>query len=144
MYNDIYTAIKSKLNTSDTEGILKGIEWYNVQYESTIAITPRIFIEFPDPLKFDHVSKDMKRTPFKTRLHVVTQVFSGTDGAIPDEQVAEHEEVANFACNTLKRFVPVKDETNLTSPFDFTLWQHFHKYRGWMVTLVEFEAKKAL
>lgn len=144
MLNDIYKAIKSHLIEADEDSILKGIEWYNVQYESTIASTPRIFVEFPNPLVFDRVSKDMKRTAFKVRLHVVTQALSGTDGAIPDTMVDAHETAANFALNTLKRFVPQAAGEDLTTPFDFTLWQHWHKYRGWMVTFVEFDAKKVL
>jgi hypothetical protein len=144
MLNSIYKAIKQQLNTADEDLVLKGIEWYNVQYESTIASTPRIFVEFPDPLKFDHVSKEMKRTPVKIRLHVVTQALTGTDGTIPDTMVAAHEVTANFALDTLKRFVPKLGEVALTSPFDFTVWQHWHKHKGWMVTFVEFEAKKVL
>lgn len=142
MLNDIYTAIKSQLNTADTESELEGIEWYNVQYEGSIAKTPRIFIEFPNRLPFDRVSKETKRTDLKIRLHIVTQALAGTDGAIPDSQVADHEDIAYLGLQALDKFKPTKADIPLSSPLQFSGWQHFHKHKGWMVTFVEFDCKK--
>jgi len=141
MLNDIYTAIKLQLNTADEDLTLKGIEWYNVQYESTIANTPRIFVEFPEPLKIDAISKDTRRTPVKIRLHVVTQAITGTDGVIPDTLAEAHETTAMMAKNALDAFAPGNGSCG---PLKWSGWQHWHKYRGWMVTFVEFEAKKLL
>jgi len=141
MLNDIYKAIKQQLITADEDLTLKGIEWYNVQYESTIASTPRIFVEFPEPLVIDQISKDARRTPVKIRLHVVTQALTGTDGTIPDSVVDTHEEIATWAKDTIDHFTP---PDGYTRQMNFTGWQHWHKYKGWMVTFVEFEAKKTL
>lgn len=147
MLNPIYKAIKQQLITADEELILKGVEWYNVQYESTIASTPRIFVEFPEPLAIDAISKDTKRTQVKIRLHVVTQALTGTDGTIPDTVVDAHEEIAIWAKDAINHFTPAPS-TGLGSvpckTINFTGWQHWHKYKGWMVTFVEFEAKKTL
>lgn len=141
MLKDIYTAVKSHLNEEDSEGTIKGIEWYNVQYESTIASTPRIFVEFPEPLKIDAISKDARRTPVKIRLHVVTQAITGTDGTIPDAVVDAHEQIATWAKDAIDHFTP---PDGCTRQMNLTSWQHWHKYKGWMVTFVEFEAKKTI
>lgn len=141
MLNDIYKAIKQRLNDADEDSVLKGIEWYNVQYESTIASTPRIFVEFPDELKIDAISKDARRTPVNIRLHVVTQAITGTDGTIPDALVDTHEEIATWVKDTIDHFTP---PDGCTKQMNLSGWQHFHKYKGWMVTFVSFEAKKVL
>jgi hypothetical protein len=141
MLNPIYKAIKQQLNAEDDEQCLKGIEWYNVQYESTIASTPRIFVEFPEPLKIDAISKEARRTPVKIRLHVVTQAITGTDGTIDDSVVDTHEEIATWAKDAIDHFTPAD---GCTRQMNLSGWQHWHKYKGWMVTFVEFEAKKIL
>jgi len=147
MLNEIYKAIKSHLNEQDTTGKIKGIEWYNVQYESTIACTPRIFVEFPEALVIDPISKDTKRTPVKIRLHVVTQALTDTDGTIPDSIVDNHEEIATWVKDTIDHFTPPPSTGSGIVPckhMNLSGWQHWHKYKGWMVTFVEFEAKKML
>ncbi len=142
MLYDIYTAVKNRLNTSDTESELKGIEWYNVQYEGSIPTTPRVFIEFPEKLSFDQVSKQMRRSPMRVRAHVVSQAIAGADGAVSDTIALDHEDVVYLVLEALDKFTPEKADIALTSPFQLSGWQHFHKHKGWMVTFLEFDCKK--
>jgi hypothetical protein len=144
MLYDIYSAVKIQLNTADTEGELKGIEWYNVQYEGSIPNTPRVFIEFPDRLPFDQVTKQTRRAPLKIRCHVVTQALVATHGEIPDALAQEHEDTVYLVLDALDKFTPDKAGIKLTSPLQFSGWEHFHKHKGWMVTFVEFDCKKIL
>jgi hypothetical protein len=148
MLYEIYTAIKSHLNAADTEGIIKGIEWYNVQYESTIATTPRVFIEFPDPLVFSQFTKDARKTPVKVRLHVVTQAVTLADGAIDDSTAQAHEQVSEFVKEAIEGYAPITEINNVqtrhATSLHLTGWQHWHKYKGWMVTFVEFTANKII
>lgn len=144
MLHEIYTAIKSHLNAADTEAVLKGIEWYNVQYESTIATTPRVFIEFPDPLVFSQFTKDARKTPVKVRLHVVTQAVTLADGAIDDATAQAHEQVAELIEAALDGYAPTTEETRYSTSLHLSGWQHWHKYKGWMVTFVEFTANKII
>lgn len=140
MLHDIYTAVKSHLNEQNSEGTIKGIEWYNVQYEGSIATTPRLFVEFPEPLNFGELGKEAeKRTTVKIRLHVVTQAITGADGVIDDSVSANHEAIALWVKNAVDHLLP---ENESCKTLHFTTWQHFHKYKGWMVTFVEFVAKK--
>lgn len=142
MLHDIYTAVKSHLNEQDSEGKIKGIEWYNVQYEGSIATTPRLFVEFPEPLNFGDLGKEAeKRATVKIRLHVVTQALAGADGAIDDQVAADHEEIALWVKDQLDNLLP---ENGSCKTLHFSTWQHFHKYKGWMVTFVEFVAKKTV
>lgn len=142
MLYDIYSAIKTRLNAADTGSELKGIEWYNVQYEGSIPTTPRVFIEFPEKMSFDQVSKQTRRTPLRVRCHVVTQALSGTDGVIADTLPLDHEDKAYLVLDALDKFTPEKAGIALTSPMQFSGWQHFHKHKGWMVTFVEFDCRK--
>jgi hypothetical protein len=139
MLYPIYAAIKNQLTTADGEAVLKGIEWYNVQYEATIATTPRVFVEFPDLLQFAQLSKDARRAPVKVRLHVVTQAIPTADGVIDDATAQAHEAVAEMVYGAIDGYKP----TGLSS-LQLTGWQHWHKYKGWMVTFVEFTANKNL
>jgi len=142
MLYDIYTAVKSHLNEQDSEGTIKGIEWYNVQYEGSIATTPRLFVEFPEPLNFGDLGKETdKRALVKIRLHVVTQALAGADGVIDDQIAADHEEIALWVKDQLDNFLPGNGSCKT---LHFNTWQHFHKYKGWMVTFVEFTAKKTV
>jgi hypothetical protein len=145
MLYPIYTALKSHLNEADENKVIKGIEWYNVQYEGSIATTPRLFVEFPEPLNFGDLGKEAdKRAPVKIRLHVVTQALAGADGAIDDQVAADHEKTALWVKNKLDNFLPPLTSSGAKPclTLHFTAWQHFHKYKGWMVTFVEFTAKK--
>ena len=101
MLYEIYTAIMAQLEAADTTNQLKGIEWYNVQYESIIANTPRVFIEFPDAVPFSQVSKDMRRAQLKVRLHVVTQAMPDASGVIKDTTAQAHEATAAMVHNAV-------------------------------------------
>ena len=76
-----------------------------MQYESTIANTPRVFIEFPDAVPFAQVSKDMRRAPLKVRLHVVTQAMPDASGAIKDTTAQAHEATAANGAQRHRRSV---------------------------------------
>ena len=141
MLYDIYNAVKSEITAADRDSEIKGVEWYNVQYEGSIASTPRVFIEFPEAIQFAMVSKDLRRGPLKLRLHVVTQAISGADGTIADTTAQDHEDIAYLVFQAIDKFTPLKASIALTSPLQFTTWQHFHKHKGWMVTFVEFDCK---
>ncbi len=140
MLYEIYNAIKTRLNTADTGHVLQGIEWYNVQYEASIATTPRVFIEFPDPLAITQLSKQTRSTPIKVRLHVVTQALPTADGVIDDATASAHEVVAEMVRTALEG--TGRDGVVLNTALQLTGWQHWHKYKGWMVTFVEFTALK--
>lgn len=144
MFYDIYSAIKGQIATADEDSTIKGVEWYNAQYEGTIANTPRVFIEFPDKLPFDQISKEARRTDMLVRLHVVTQAIASADGTVPDSTAQTHETTAMLVMNAIDNFTPEKDGAKLTTRLIFNGWQHWHKYKGWMVTFVEFTCKKML
>lgn len=142
MLHDIYLSVKTQL-LAQVAG-LEGVEKYNVQYEGSIATTPRIFVAFPEQLQFDQVSKQSRRTPLKMRLHVVTQALAETDGTVSDSISAEHETIALAVMNAIDKFTPVDGVEKLTSPMQFSGWQDFDKYRGWKITFVEFDCRKLL
>ncbi len=139
MLYDTYVLLKKRL-----QELNKPTEWYNVQYEETMINDAGFFFEFPDELKFENVSKEMRRAPIKIRLHVYSKALRTTDG-IPDAAVVAHEALALQALALLDGFTPATDDgKTLTSRLLFTGWRHWHRWRGWMVTFVEFEAKKVL
>lgn len=141
MLYPIYTAIEQQLSTADTGNLLKGVEWYNVQYEGTIASTPRVFVEFPEKLTFDQISKQQRRTPIRVRLHVVSQAITSSDGTIDNSVPQQHEQTAQMVLNAIDKFTPTADGNALSTPLRFNAWQHFHKHKGWMVTFIEFEGR---
>jgi len=139
MLYDTYVLLKKRL-----QDLNMPTEWYNVQYEETMINDAGFFFEFPDELKFENVSKEMRRAPIKIRLHVYSNALRTTDG-IPDAAVVAHESLALQALALLDGFTPVADDgQRVTSRLQLVSWKHWHRWRGWMVTFVEFEAKKVL
>lgn len=135
MLYDIYQAIKTKLSSLGLPH-----EWYNVQYEETIISDKGLFVEFPDPLVFDDISKDGTRATVRVRVHIYSKALRTTDG-IPDAAVAGHETTALAVKDLLQNWDSAID--GLTR-LRFRQWQHWHRYRGWMVTFVEFECKRSI
>lgn len=135
MLYSIYSAVKAKIIEMDTQSVIKGIEWYNVQYENTVATTPRIFIEFPEALAFSSMSKDGVRTPLKIRLHLVTQAVSFNDGTVLDSTALNNDTLAQTVLGWLQGLKISNDVFTLR----LSGWQHWHKYNGWMITFIEFD-----
>ena len=153
MYLQLYKAIKQRVAcafgmeldpltgmVSDTgESPLKDIQWFNNQYEGVIHTTPTLFIEFGE-LSFRHVTKTTDATTISLRLHVVSEVWSESDGEIRDDDVAAHEEIARKVLQAMEE-VRLPFEGGETRPIRLASWTHNHKYYGWMVTLLGLETK---
>lgn len=136
MLNPIYKPIKAELNTIDD---CMDVQWFNMQYEGQMPYERGYFIEFPDQLDFEQISKDAQRSDLRVRIHAYTKVAGDTDG-IPDSAVDEHETFALAAKDKLKGFKP----TDKTTLLRFRGWKHHHKWKGWMVTFVDFTCKYTL
>lgn len=54
MLNEIYKQVKRCLNTVPG---LQGVEWFNNQYQGIIHAEPVVFVEFPEPVVPDPVTK---------------------------------------------------------------------------------------
>lgn len=135
MLYPIYTAVKDRLNI-----LAQHTEWYNVQYEGTILRQTGLFIEFPDELKFDPESKSMRRTPVKIRVHYYSKAMQTQDG-ISDSVVLDHETIAREVMDLLDGFTPTNGSCKRMM---FMGWKHWHRWKGWMVTFIDFTAKKEL
>ncbi len=147
MLNGIYLAIKAQLKTptdsmtgEEREGTALPVEWYNVQYEGTMIHENGFFVEFPEKLGFEQISKEDRRAPVKIRLHAYSKALQTQDG-ISDAQTLAHEAIAMQAKNLLDGFAPANGACKRLT---LTGWQHWHRWKGWMVTFVEFEAKKVI
>jgi hypothetical protein len=153
MLNDIYQEVKSALQAITGS---YPVEWFNMQYEGVIIHENGFFVEFPEALLFDQLTKDIRRTPIKIRVHVYSKVINTADG-IADADVAAHEEIALEALDALDKQELIKTTTippvveggqptytyeTLCTRLQFRGWQHWHKWKGWMVTYVDFECKK--
>lgn len=144
MLYPIYTPIKQQLLATDTENTIKGIEWFAMQYEASITNTPRIFIEFTEKLNFEQLTKSAIRTPVILRMHVVSQAILSTDGVLDDSIPEEHEETAHLALKAIEGFrignVEIGGVNYRITTFHLSGWQHWPKYKGWMITHVELTA----
>lgn len=142
MIYPIFKAVKDRITAKDTENTIKGIEWYNVQYEGSITTTPRIFIEFPDKIPFNPQSKEITRGEPVLRIHLVTKTLSDTKGAVNDSSAEDHDALADTILGWLRGFLPVDSENNeLCRKLRLNGWQHWHKYKGYMITFIDFTLK---
>lgn len=153
MYYSLYQSIKKyvaealgltidqtngKVSNSKPKG-LQDIQWFNAQYEEIVHIVPALFIEFA-PLVVNRQTKQTATTEISIRLHVVSQVLAESDGDIPDSDVEQHERLAHQILDSLEdRTLTFQEEE--TRPLRLTGWTHHHKYKGWMVTLIDLKTK---
>ena len=133
MFYSIYKSIQTAL--SAVSG-LKATQWFNMQYEATIAVSPIAFVEFPDDNPTDHASKDNTRLPFKVRIHVVTKVISGQDGQVPDVAISQNETLAMAVKNALAGLKP----SGCTS-LRFSGFKTWQRQNGFMITFVDLTSR---
>ena len=133
MFYDIYKSIQTALASVAS---LKATQWFNMQYDGTIAISPVAFVEFPDDNPVDHASKEASRLPYRVRIHVVSKVVSGQDGQVPDLAIQQNENLA----------VSIKDALSGISisggtPLKYVSWKHWQRMNGFMITFVDFTGR---
>lgn len=134
MLNNIYNAIKTQLNSIETA---ENTQWFNMQYENKGWVFQHgFFVEFPNQLDFEQISKQAAESPLRVRIHAYSK-FIQTQEGVSDSEVLAHETLALAAKTALKGFKP----TNTTTRMKFTGWRHWHRLNGWMVTYIEFDAK---
>lgn len=122
---------------------LKSVQWYNAQYEGTIYVSPVAFVEFPDLIPLQPIAGTVSRADFALRIHLVSAVTASQDSSIPDSLIREHEALAEQAM-TLLQGKQVRMKESRTTSLVPCGWQHYHKYKGWMVTFVDFKAAAVL
>ena len=133
MFYNIYKSIQLAL--SAVSG-LKATQWFNMQYEATIAQSPVAFVEFPEDNPTDHASKDVTRLPFRVRIHVVTKVIAGQDGQVPDIAISQNENLALSVRVTLWHL-----KANGCTPLQFAGLKTWQRMNGFMITFVDFTAR---
>ena len=89
----VYKNLKATLNTT---GSIKHIGWFNDQYSGTIHTTPAIFIEFPNALQFETMSKNLAQAALTVRIHTVNKAVSNQAGEIDEGVLLLHENINNF------------------------------------------------
>lgn len=144
MLNSIYKQIKEKLKYVEIVNNVENIQWYNAQYEQAgWPFSAGLFVEFPDALQFDDISKMKRRSSLKIRIHVYHQNLQTTEGIL-DSDVENHESTAFNVLSHVDNFEPWLAGQQLSTKLIFRGWQHWHRYKGWMITFVDFECKKLL
>ncbi|WP_288149393.1 hypothetical protein [Bacteroides acidifaciens] len=118
---------------------LKDIQWFNDQYNGVVHTSPVVFIEF-SRLDISLETKQTNSTQINIRLHIVTEIMNESDGDVRDEDVLMHEQLAHQVLDSVKDW-RLDFEENETRPLRPVSWEHYHKYNGWMVTLIELKTK---
>ena len=118
---------------------LKDIQWFNNQYEGIVHTSPVVLVEFSE-LDISPATKQTNTTNINIRLHIVSEVKDESDGDVWDEDVEWHEKLAHDVLQAVVR-QRLRFEDHKTRPLDPVSWRHYHKYNGWMVTLVELKTK---
>jgi hypothetical protein len=135
----LYETFKALGRLIGTVTEIQAVQWYNAQYEGIIYATPVVFIEFPNRIPLEQTAGAASRANFAVRIHIVSASQAMQDNSIPDDVIADHEAIAEKVLGVLQgRQIPVG--TGLSTSLMPCGWQHYHAYRGFMVTFVEFEA----
>lgn len=137
MLLNTFKDIREKLSSIEE---VKQIQWFNANYDGIIHTSPVIFVEFPEKLPFNQFTKLSDRVLLTLRIHIASAVVPGADNSIPDVLIAQHEAIAWAAVQRLKgAFIQFGDV--MTEPLKFDSYEHYHKYKGWMITFLEFSTK---
>ncbi|MBN1250674.1 MAG: hypothetical protein JXA16_00965 [Bacteroidales bacterium] len=128
-----------KLQLLDIPGI-KLIEYFNDQYSGILHTAPVLFIEFPDALSFETLSKDMQQAAFKARIHTVTKVIQKADKSINEDSVEGHFNICDAVFEKLQGFRAIDENGQLIfNSVSMTVFEHHQEMRGFMVTTQDFE-----
>lgn len=119
---------------------VKGVEWYNAQYDANIPKTPVLFVEFPEAYAPTQVSKDLLQGPLRIRIHVASKVLTAHNNKVPGNAIDQNEEIGHEVMGLLKG----NNLGGKIKPLRLISWQHWHRWQGWMVTLIEFEGSLTL
>lgn len=128
----------SILEVSDVD-----VVWFNDQYNAGTIVKNKVsFIEFPERIIVDSVSKDAQRVTLPIRVHVVSRVMTKPDLDIPDAEIISHESLTDELLSLLRGMQLLDQEGDaISSPIIWRGIQHWHRLQGWMVTWLEFDCK---
>lgn len=136
MYYSLYKALKEAITR--VEGV-EDVQWFNAQYEGIIHAAPAVFVEF-SPLVITRATKATHQTAIALRLHILSEVISESDNSVPDEQVEQHEALAQRVLEAVED-LHLPFETSETRALELCGWTHHHKYKGWMATWLDLKTK---
>ncbi len=153
----IYKAIRRGIQ--ELAGIDE-VDWFN-SYDDMQLHDQGCFVEFPEDVVFEDVSKNLSRASLRIRLHVYTKVLRDADGYIALPATEAHDQLALTVRNEIKhKMLLVADGDFFTGHFDdadfyvedeapeqlterlkFAVWRHYHHYKGFMITWLEFTTR---
>lgn len=140
MLYETFNSVREQLKT--VQG-LKAIQWYNAQYDGTIYVSPIAYVEFPERIPLDRIAGTAFKANAALRIHIASAVVSGQDSTIPDDIIQEHEAIAEQVLDALngKQLRMRQSKTTGLVPSG---WQHYHKYKGFLITFVDFTTSAIL
>lgn len=140
MLFETFTSVRELLKTIPE---LKATQWYNAQYDGVIYVSPIAFVEFPERIPLNRIAGTACRADTALRIHIVSAVAAGQDNSIPDNVIQEHENIAEQILEIMngKQIRMKQSRTTSLIPGG---WQHYHKYKGFLITFIDFSASAIL
>ena len=140
MLYETFTSVRELLKAIPQ---LKAVQWYNAQYEGTIYVSPVAFVEFPERIPLGQIAGTASRADATLRIHIASAVAAGQDSSIPDTIIQDHEAIAEKVLDTLNG-QQIRMRQSRTTSLVPCGWQHYHKYRGFLITFVDFRTSAIL
>lgn len=140
MLYETFTSVRESLKDIPQ---LRAVQWYNAQYDGTIYVSPVAFVEFPERIPLDRIAGTASKADIALRIHIASAVAAGQDSSIPDTVILDHEAIAERVLDTLNG-KQVRMRQSRTTSLVPCGWQHYHKYRGFLITFVDFRASAIL
>jgi len=140
----------------DLAGV-EDVDWFN-GYEAVQLHEQGCFVEFPDEILFEPVTKSLTRANLRVRVHVYNKVIRDVDGYIAQPESEQHDTLALLVRDQLRNktlavadgdfyalnfddsdfYVFDKPAEQLTRRLMFGGWRHWHYYQGYMITWIDF------
>lgn len=140
MLYETFTSVRELLKAIPE---LKSVQWYNAQYEGTIYVSPIAFVEFPERIPLEQVAGTISKADASLRIHIASAIAAGQDSSIPDNVIQAHEAIAERTLAILNG-QQVRMKQSRTTSLIPCGWQHYHKYKGFLITFVDFRTSAIL
>lgn len=131
-----YQKLKEKLTGIN---LVKKIDYFNDQYSGILHTIPVLFIEFPETLRFETISKQQQQADFKARIHVVSKVMQNADKSIDENSIGQHFTICNDVFFRLQGYRADDGTRLIFNSLTRTVFEHHQEMQGFMVTTQDFE-----
>lgn len=143
MFYEMFSGIREAIYAargSDGELItVPDVQLFADQYDGVIHTLPAVLVDF-NRMELTWHTKDTKSAEILIVLHVINEIHSQSDGAIPDYDIIEHERLVSLVMSQVED-IELDGPFRKTNGLFLTGFTPPQKYQGHLVTRIQLKTK---